>query len=276
MAVMQISFFSKCMKREVTFNALVPLDQAPQENNNSDGAGKGMKSLYLLHGFSGSHTDWLSYSRIRELSDRHHIAVFMPAGENKFFLDNEEREEWLGEYIGQELVQFTRRMFPLSCEREDTFIGGLSMGGYGAFRNGLKYADHFGGIIALSSAILSYSLADMRPDVHNGIASYDYYRNVFGDLNQVLGSDKDPEELIRCLKKDKVEIPRIYMACGTEDFLLDVNQRLHHFLLSEDVEHTYVETSGAHTWDFWNDYIADAMKWALELNNKVDRFNFSK
>ncbi|WP_454191232.1 alpha/beta hydrolase [Paenibacillus sp. Marseille-Q7038] len=268
MAVMQISFFSKCMKREVTFHALLPLDQTSEEKSSSNENMKGLKSLYLLHGFCGSHTDWLSYSRIRELSERHHVAVFMPAGENKFYLDNEEREEWLGEYIGRELVQFTRRMFPLSSERKDTFIGGLSMGGYGALRNGLKYAEHFGGIIALSSALLPYSLPNMRPDVHNGIASYDYYKSVFGDLSHVLGSDKDPEELIRCLKKDEVDIPRIYMACGTEDFLLHANQRLHQYLLSEDVDHTYVETSGAHTWDFWNDYIADALKWALESRNE--------
>ena len=268
MAVMQISFFSKCMKREVTFNALLPLNQTSEEKPDSDEAMKGLRSLYLLHGFCGSHTDWLSYSRIRELSERHNVAVFMPAGENKFYLDNEEREEWLGEYIGRELVQFTRRMFPLSSERKDTFIGGLSMGGYGAIRNGLKYAEYFGGIIALSSALLPYSLASMRPDVHNGIASYDYYKSVFGDLSHVLGSDKDPEELIRCLKKEELDIPRMYLACGTEDLLLHVNQRLHHFLLSEDVDHTYVETSGAHTWDFWNNYIAEALKWALELGNE--------
>lgn len=264
MAVLQINFFSKCMKREVTFNALIPLDHNPEEMVESEGSTVRLKSLYLLHGYGGSHTDWLNYPAMRELSNRYKVAVFMPAGENKFFLDNEEREEWLGEYIGRELVQFTRRLFPLSHHRNDTFIGGLSMGGYGAIRNGLKYAEHFGGIIALSSALLPYSIANMKPDYHNGIAGYGYYRSVFGDLDHVLGSDKDPEELIRCLKKDKITIPRIYMACGTEDFLLDVNQRFHHFLTSEDVEHTYKETAGTHNWDFWNHYIADAMKWGLD------------
>lgn len=259
MAMMQISFFSASMKREVTFNALLPLDQPEKEHE----AGKPLKSLYLLHGYCGSHTDWVSFSRIRELSDRYRIAVFMPAGENRFYLDDEESELKVGEYVGRELVAFTRRMFPISREREDTFIGGLSMGGYGALRNGLYYAETFGRIIALSSALITYHVAGMRPGHHNGIAGYGYYRSVFGDLDQVLGSDKDPEELIRRLKAGGSSIPEIYMACGTEDFLLDVNVRLHGFLAEEGVEHTYKETPGAHTWDFWNEKIGDALEWGV-------------
>lgn len=259
MALMQISFFSSCMKREVTFNALLPLDRPETEGE----GGKPLKSLYLLHGYCGSHTDWISFSRIRELSDRYRIAVFMPAGENRFYLDDEEGETLLGQFIGRELVEFTRRTFPVSLEREDTFIGGLSMGGYGAIRNGLKYAETFGQIIALSSALIPYNIARMQPGHHNGIAGYGYYKSVFGDLEQVLGSDKDPEELVRRLKKDDLSIPRIYMACGTEDFLLDVNQRFHQFLISEKIEHIYKETAGAHTWEFWNDKIGGALEWAL-------------
>jgi S-formylglutathione hydrolase FrmB len=251
------------MKREVTFNALLPLDRSAEEE-----AGKPLKSLYLLHGYRGSHTDWISCSRIRELSDRYRIAVFMPAGENRFYLDDEEGETLIGQYIGRELVEFTRRTFPISQKQEDTFIGGLSMGGYGALRNGLKYAGTFGGIIALSSALITYQIGGMQPGHHNGIAGYGYYKSVFGELEQVLGSDKDPEELVRCLKKDGLSIPSIYMACGNEDFLLDVNQRFHQFLISENIEHIYKETEGAHTWEFWNDKIGDALEWVL--NKQVE------
>lgn len=262
MAMMQISFFSACMKREVTFSALLPIDQPESQERGGD-AVKPLKSLYLLHGYCGSHMDWISYSRIRELADRYRIAVFMPAGENRFYVDDEESDERMGEYVGRELVEFTRRMFPISYEREDTMIGGLSMGGYGAIRNGLRYAETFGRIIALSSALLPYKIAGIQPDYHNGIAGYGYYRKVFGDLDNVLGSDKDPEELVRRLKKEGQDIPSIYLACGTEDFLLDVNQLFQRFLEGEGVEHTYKEKPGAHTWDFWNDHIVDALEWSL-------------
>jgi len=263
LATLQISFHSKCLRREVTFNALLPVD-LPEGFGQPVWSGEPLKAIYLLHGFSGSHNDWMNFSRIRELSDRYQIAVFMPAGENHFYLDDEIRAEWFGEYIGKELVEFTRRMFPLSAKREDTFIGGLSMGGYGAIRNGLKYAEQFGRIIALSSALIPYKIANAAPDYEDDIASYKYYTSVFGDLSQLLGSDKDPERLVLDLKAKGLELPKLYMACGTEDFLLDVNRRFHVYLEGEKAGHLYEESTGAHTWDFWDKQIESALKWAVE------------
>jgi S-formylglutathione hydrolase FrmB len=249
------------MRREVTFSALLPFD-APGDLAETI---QPMKALYLLHGYGGSHSDWITFSRIRELSGRYNMAVFMPSGENRFFLDDEDKGELLGEYIGNELVKYTCRLFPITRDREDTWIGGLSMGGYGAIRNGLKYAERFGRIIALSSAIIPYTIANIPPDYHNGIAGYSYYRSVFGDLDHLLGSDKDPEALILRLKETNTAIPRIYMACGTDDFLLDVNRRFHQFLAQEKIEHIYDEGPGAHTWDYWN----EKLRYALEQDNRA-------
>lgn len=129
MATIQVNFFSKCLRREVTFNALLPLDSPviPGQTEEEHRI-KPLKTLYLLHGYSGSHGDWLSYSRIRELSDKHKIAVIMPSGENHFYVDDEDLGALYGEFVGKELVEFTRTLLPLSTDREDTYIGGLSMG----------------------------------------------------------------------------------------------------------------------------------------------------
>ncbi|GGH58758.1 alpha/beta hydrolase [Paenibacillus silvae] len=262
MATVQVNFFSKSMRREVSFNALLPVD-LPVIPGQSETAiqQQPLKSLYLLNGYSGNQWDWITFTRIRELADRYRIAVFMPAGENHFYVDDEDKGELYGQYVGQELVAFTRELFPLSTRREHTFIGGLSMGGYGAIRNGLKYAEHFGGIIALSSAILPYKIANAEPGYSDGIADYKYFTRVFGDLSKLEGSDKDPEALVMQLKESGALIPNIYMACGTEDFLLDVNQRFRDFLLREHVPVTYTESAGVHNWDFWNDYITLALDW---------------
>ncbi|MCC3379120.1 alpha/beta hydrolase [Paenibacillus farraposensis] len=261
MAISQVNFYSKALKREVTFNALLPLDRTDMFGHGNTEE-RPFKSLYLLHGYSGNYMDWLSLSRIRDLSHKYNIAVFMPSGENNFYLDDNDKGELFGEYIGNELVTFTRKMFPLSTKREDTFIGGLSMGGYGAIRNGLKYAGNFSRIIALSSAIITYRIAGISTDHKDEVADYKYYRRVFGDLNLLMGSDRDPEALVLKLIETKVEIPEIYMACGTEDFLLDVNQKFHDFLVSKKVNVTYRETEGGHTFDFWNNYIEKAILWA--------------
>ncbi|WP_372635559.1 alpha/beta hydrolase [Cohnella sp.] len=261
MATLNIHFFSQSLRREIPLTALVPMD-SPVHSAPENSSGP-LKTLYLLHGYSGTHTDWINFSRIRELSDRYRIAVIMPSGENHFYVDDEDRGALYGEYLGRELVDFTRKLLPLSAAREDTFIGGLSMGGYGAIRNGYKYADRFGKIIALSSAIIPYNIANIEPGFKDGIADYGYYRSVFGDLTRLLGSDKDPEALVRRLTESGAELPSLYMACGTEDFLLDVNRRFHEFLVRERVDHTYRESPGAHTWDFWNETIADGLNWAL-------------
>lgn len=267
MATVQVNFFSKCLRREVTFNALLPLD-SPVIPGQTEGENevKPLKTLYLLHGYSGSHGDWLSFSKIRELSDKYKIAVIMPSGENHFYVDDEDMGALYGEFIGKELVEFTRTMLPLSANREDTFIGGLSMGGYGAIRNGLKYASQFGRIIALSSAILPYKIANAAPGFSDGVGDYKYFRRVFGNLEHLLGSDKDPEALVTRLKESGATLPQIYMACGTEDFLLDVNQRFRDFLVRENAPLTYVESDGAHTWDFWSEYIVHAIEWAMGNN----------
>jgi Predicted esterase len=137
------------------------------------------------------------------------------------------------------------------------------MGGYGAIINGLKYSHNFSGIIALSSALIIRNIAGIPVDYKDMMADYKYYNRVFGDLNQLLGSDKDPEALIIKLKKENKSVPKIYMACGTEDFLIKENRNYHDFLVSEKVEHAYVEGTGTHDWSFWNEYIERAILWTL-------------
>lgn len=262
MAYLTVNFFSDSLRREVTFNALLPIDGS---NKLDFASQQPLKSLYLLNGFTGSHNDWISYTRIRKLSDQHNIAVFMPAGENHFYVDHEAREEYYGQFVGEELVEFTRQCFPISTSREHTFIGGLSMGGYGAIRNGLKYNTRFAGIIALSAALIPYKIANASPDFTHNSMRQPYFQSVFGDLTKLLGSDKDPEALIKQLASAGKQLPHMYLSCGTEDFLYDVNLRYHQFLLSEAIEHTYKEKPGDHTWEFWDEGIEDALNWISAL-----------
>lgn len=260
MASIQATFFAKTMRRQVSFNAFIPKEEleipglppAPKPP---------MKTVYLLHGFSGVCSDWAFGARLQELSTRLNIAVVMPSGENSFYLDDEDKGELFGEYVGRELVEFTRGLFGLSSAREDTWIGGLSMGGFGAIRNGLKYHRTFGGIVALSSALIVREVSTMKPGYENPIAKYGYYRRVFGDPERVLGSDNDPEALVRKIELDGSAFPRIYMACGTEDFLLQENRTFHDYLASRGVSHDYREESGQHDMDFWSRHIKIAMEW---------------
>lgn len=176
MALVQVDFFSEKLMRTVTINAIIPVDKKLNQPN------KKFKTLYLLHGIFGNYTDWVCGTRIQRWAQDHDLAVIMPSGENKFYVDNENSHEYYSQFIGEELVSITRAMFPLSQRREDTFIAGLSMGGYGAIINGLKYYQTFGYIAALSSALLidTFINAEDGDDVPY-MYKRSYLTSVFGD-----------------------------------------------------------------------------------------------
>lgn len=260
---MTVQFFSNSLRREVTVHAIVPVDQYSPSNGTTLNGAAPFKSLYLLHGFHGSGTDWLYNTQIRDLAAQHNIAVFLPSGENHFYVDDVEKNELFGQFIGDELVAFTRAMFPLSTKREDTFIGGLSMGGYGALRNGLKYNNQFGKVIALSSALVTYRMLEPELQNNDGIVPPSYFPRVFGQVEQLRGSDRDLEALVAGILERQDEMPELYLCCGDQDFLLDVNVRFHQYLDSIGVAHVYEQTPGVHDWDYWRKHIATGLKWAL-------------
>ena len=266
MAFLQINLFSKKLMRTVPVNVILPIDKLTDDN--AEDKDKNFKTLYLLHGALGNYTDWISNTRIMRLAEENDLAVVMPSGDNAFYIDQPKTNNYYGEFIGEELVELTRRMFPLSCRREDTFIGGLSMGGYGAMRNGLKYNNTFGYIVSLSGLLLIEDIVDSTNDVDSFIQRRDYVESCFGNLDKVLNSDKNPQYLIKQLKKaNNKDIPKIYMACGTEDPMFDNNQNFSTFLKSNNVNATFEVASGNHNWEFWDKYIENAINWLPTKNS---------
>lgn len=260
MAFIQMNLLSKELMRTVPVNVIIPADKMtfPGMPVRED---KPYKTLYLLHGIFGNYTDWVNGTRLQRFAEENDLAVVMPSGDNAFYVDQPAGMNHYGEFIGRELVELTRKIFPLSHEREDTYIGGLSMGGYGAIRNGLKYHDTFGAIVALSSALIIEGLQDRTNDTLNPIERRDYAEAVFGNLDEVLTSDKNPRYLVEQLKKENAQFPAIYMACGQDDSLLDANKKFAKFLEDNDVKATFEVGPGSHEWDFWDTYIKKAMDW---------------
>ena len=253
MAIVDVNFHSTCLNRMVTYKAVIPTEHEVKN--------KPFKTLYLLHGITDNHNQWIIGTRIVLLANRYRLAVIMPAGENSFYVDDEARGHLYGEFIGRELVEHTRQMFHLSTKREDTFIAGLSMGGYGAIRNGLKYHQTFSHIAGLSSAFILDWALNSTPNHEWVLGRRSYYESVFGNLDELIGSDKDCKALIHRLKHEEVEIPKIYLACGTEDFLLESNRDYRDFLKQEAIDFTYIEGPGSHDWTFWDTYIEQTINW---------------
>lgn len=271
MALVEVSFMSKSLLRTVTLTAIIPVDKISNEGNINKITK--FKTLYLLHGAFGHHLDYISGTRIQRWAEEHNLAVIMPSGENQFYIDKLDRNELYGKFIADELVTFTRNLFPLSDKKQDTFIAGLSMGGYGALINGLTYNNTFGYIGAFSPALLNDELASEDPSkIAGGVWKTAFYESVFGDLETIKSGDKDYKFLIDRLLEEKAQIPNIYMPIGTEDYLLEATRDYYQFLQKKNVPVTYIEDKGGHDWDFWDKYLKHFLEW-LPLDEKESGLN---
>ena len=261
MAVFDISMRSSSLGHITHMVAVVPTERMAFPGRPEPEAAHDLRCLILLHGYSGIDTDWIRGSSVAELAMMHNIAVVMPDGGNSFYLDDEIRGELYETMLWKEIPRFVRDTFPISTRREDTYIGGFSMGGYGAIHTALKHPDVFSAGIGLSSALIVDHLADMKPDSPNPMARYSYYTHIFGELDKVKGSDKDPRFLAAEALKLGDKKPALYLACGTEDFGIAGNREYSEYLTSIGYDHEFHQSPGIHNFTFWNEYIAKAMTW---------------
>ena len=268
MPIMDITFRSKTLMRYTDIKFVLP--EIPPENVRKEMAAyqRPTKMVILLNGYMGSNITWLYHTRLVAYSTKYNLAVAMPSGENSFYLDGKATGTAYCKYVGEELPDFLWSTFRMDMAYEDTFIGGNSMGGFGAIHTALTYPDTFSKVLCFSPAMHIHQIAAMTPEKQNGGvgANYEFYVQRFGDPGQVEESTNNPEVLLRRLKADRKRIPEIFITCGTEDFLLDPNREFKAFLDSEHIPVTYHEGPGRHDMDFWNQWIECAIKWAVDEN----------
>lgn len=254
MALFRTSFFSACYQRFTQMNVLLPID-APSEPGTISEIGK-YKTLYLLHGYSGFCDDWLHNSLIAEMAMKFNIAVVMPDGVNGGYVDQPKSAIRGSEFIGSELIDFTRRTFPLSEKREDTIIAGLSMGAYGTLYNSLKYGAIFGHAIALSAPVkvLRYE-SEHEPEEMRAEQNAGYFEALHGDLKLVHDTDRNIALHAKMVLDSGKPITNLYIACGYNDILVHENRQLHEQLRDMEYPHVYEEGPGTHEWFFWNEFL---------------------
>ena len=268
MALTTMNFFSKSLMRTVTINVVIPTDKivfpgmpVPEK--------KPFKTLYLLHGILGNYTDWVTGTRIQALANDRNLCVVMPSGDNKFYCDSALSGDKYGSFIAKDLVEFIQDTFPVSKAREDTIIGGLSMGGFGSIVNALRNPDTFGYVCALSSALIKEGILHSVNEPGRDFFTRRQYETLFGveKVEDYAGSENDYEALADGLK-DAPNKPKIYMACGTEDGLFPANVAFRDKLIADGFDVTWEEGPGAHNWAFWDAYIEKALNW-LPLSDAV-------
>lgn len=246
------NYFSKLLKYNVDVNVLLPSPSKRECPNMSLDEIYGRKgcypTLYLLHGSSGDCNSWIRLTNLERYVQDTGMAVVMPSGQNSFYCDAEFGENFFS-YTSQELVAFTRSIFPLSTKREDTFIAGASMGGYGAARIALDLYDQFSAFGVFGGSIDPLRIEQRLKAIGVDEIRFDL---LFGDTNAIKGSRHDLFKLVDRIPEDANK-PRAWIYCGEEDIInLDMSTELHKALLNKGYESHFDSNEGGHDWEYWD------------------------
>lgn len=263
MASGRMEFHADTIMQHTNFSFVIPNDFILEEIKEPGYYDRPAKSLILLHGLTGTDTDWLFGGVAQEMSKQYNLAVFMPTTGNSFYLDHGYEGGNFASFVGEELPEYIRDTFGYCLSRDDTMIAGLSMGGFGAIHTALQFPDTFSACIALSSALVIHEIAKTGSR-KNSIMPDAMVRDVFGDPEKLLNSEYNPEVLYKKWKAQGKNLPRIYMAIGRDDSLYAVNQDFRHFLEAENADFFYEDGPGIHDWYFWNEYLPRGLEWALK------------
>lgn len=186
------------------------------------------------------------------------LAIVIPDGENSFYVDQPQRNAYYPKYIVEELMEVTRKLFPLSLKREDTFIGGLSMGGYGSLMLGMKYGEKFSRIMAMSPAVDVYKLSETN------LFEKDFLDHLFENEENYM-KNYDPTILFVQAKKSNRDIPDLFLCSGRQDVLVyEQDVRIREYLHEDKISLTYKEDDGGHDPIFWNKMIGHGVDFLLK------------
>lgn len=211
--------------------------------------------LYLLHGFTGSHEDWTRKTNLASHAAPYPLIIVMPDGENSWYSNSATRPDYRYEdFIVKDLIGYVDGNYRSIADRHGRGIAGLSMGGFGALKLGLKFPNLFRSTASFSGALgLARRGVNLsgRPDVAKSIAE------AFGPDDNEAHAANDPFTILGKLGALR---PWIYLDCGNSDSLLDSNRKFAELLASQKIPYEYREPPGAHTWEYWDRQIEEYLR----------------
>jgi S-formylglutathione hydrolase FrmB len=267
MAYIELTYDSTAISRAAQVSIELPNDANEWERNENLNYSRPMKVLYLLHGYQNDCTEWQTHAPVRELALKYNIAMVMPYGANSFYLDAKGRGNAYCRYIGEELPAYLHDTLGLPCTRRDCYIGGISMGGFGAIHTALSYPERYEKVFAMAPALIVHNIENQPKGFVDFLGDYDFYTSIFGDLSTLATSKNNPEYLLKTLRAQARRIPPLFQVCGTEDFLLEGNRQFQQVLKQQQAQTVYHEGPGSHQWHLWNRYLEEAIQFLLLENN---------
>ena len=219
--------------------------------------------LILLHGVYGSHWNWWALGHVPETARTmmadgaiQPLAIAMPSdglwGDGTGYVPHRDfdAEAWVIDDVPGCLAEIVPAL-----RTEHFYLGGLSMGGFGALRLGMKYAERVRGISAHSAVT---SLEDLQGHVQDPIEEYRF-------------SGPENTQIAYWAQANRDILPPIRFDCGRDDSLLASNRALHAMLVEQKIPHTYEEQDGGHTWDYWQTQVRRTLQFVSAIEEGTRR-----
>lgn len=243
MAFARINYFSRSLQKASSVSVIFPDDPAVR---------RPWSTFLLLHGLSDDDTIWMRRTSIERYVEGLPLVVVMPDGGRGWYTNAQVGPAHEDDLI-KDVVGLIDRTFPVKAERAGRAIGGLSMGGYGAVKLGLKHHELFASVNSHSGA-LGILQDDWRKDGKIKDIAAELER-IYG--NAAKGGPEDPFGIVERI--DHGRIPALRIDCGKDDFLIEQNRAFHRHLESMHIPHEYEEFPGSHNWPYWDAHVQEAV-----------------
>lgn len=258
-----VKFESKLVGKTLPYSVVLPVDY-----DQSAAKAKRYPVIYLLHGFTGHYDNWPTKTRLADYAAQYSMIVVTPEGNNGWYIDGATvPTDKYETYLLEELIPDVEHRYRVNAGREGRAIAGLSMGGYGALKFGLKHPEMFVFAGSMSGAISAASWGEKQLDPG---PIRDSLMQTFGPADSPTRVANDVLRLTREFStKQKTPPPYLYIDCGTEDFLFKENRDFVQLLIELKLPHEYRQLPGTHNWKYWDAQVQEVLRIASQKMRSI-------